>query len=143
MFIMTESVKSLLSELASAGHMEVEMDGDRLHVTVDCGSQKKGCKSVRNAGSSRPAPKEPSRPYFGKKRGRKAMPKYRTVNGRRTRVYTWNGKAKTTAEWAAEYDCTPAAIESRFRLHGSPETIRRRSKSDRTSLKAKLAGGAE
>lgn len=139
MFILTDSMRGLLAELASAGHMEVEMDGERLRVTVDCGSPKKEPK-VRNAISSRPAPKEPAKPRFGRKPGRKPAPRYKKVNGCRCRVFAYNGEELTTQEWARRYGTTTKAIESRFRLHGSPETVRNRSKSDRTSLKARLGG---
>lgn len=140
MFLLTDSVKSLLGELASAGRrMEIEMDGERLHVTVDYGSPKKEAK-VRNASASRPAPKEPSKPRFGRKPGRKPAPKYKNVNGRRRRVFTYNGETLTVREWAERYGTTAKAIDSRFRLRGSPETVRNRSKSDRNLLKARLGG---
>ena len=140
MFILTDSMRGLLSELASAGHMEVEMDGEKLRVTVDCGSPKKGA-SVRNASSSRPAPKEPAKPRFGKKPGRKPKAEYKVIDGCRHRLYTFNGETLTTQEWAKRYDCNVKTIVSRFRNNGTPETKRNRSKSDKTSLKAKLASG--
>lgn len=139
MFILTDSMRGLLGELASAGHMEVEMDGERLRVTVDCGPQKKGPK-VRNAGSSRPAPKEPSKPRFGKKPGRKPKPEYKVVDGRKLRLYTFKGESLTLGEWAKRYGCGTKTMASRFRNTGTPETSRNKSKSDRTSLKARLGG---
>lgn len=139
MFILTDSMRGLLSELASAGHMEVEMDGERLHVTVDCGSPKKGPK-VRNASASRPAPKEPSKPRFGKKPGRKAKAEYKVVGGYRRRVYSFNGETLTLQEWAKRYNVGEKTMASRFRASGTPETTRNKSKSDRTSLKARLGG---
>lgn len=142
MFILTDSMRGLLSELASAGHMEVEMDGERLHVTVDCGSPKKGLK-VRSASASRPAPKEPKRLRFGKKPCRKPKAEYKVVDGIRRRLYTFKGETLTLQEWAKRYGANEKTMASRFRTSGTPETTRNRSKSDRSSLKARLAGGAK
>ena len=139
MFILTDSMRGLRSELASAGHMEVEMDGERLHVTVDCGSPKKGPK-VRNASSSRPAPKEPAKPRFGRKPGRKAKAEYKVVDGVRQRVHTFNGLTLTVKEWAKKYGVGEKTMASRFRASGTPETTRNRAKGDKTSLKARLGG---
>lgn len=144
MFILTDSMKGLLSELASAGHaMEITLDADRLHVTVDYGEPAK--RKTRNASASRPAPKEPSKPRFGKKPGRKAKAKakakykYKVVGGKRLRLYAFNGETLTLGEWAKKYDTNIHTMASRFRISGTPETTHRTAKSDRTSLKAKLA----
>ena len=142
MFILTESVRGLLGELASAGHaMEITLDADKLHVTVDYGKPAK--REARNASASRPAPKEPSKPRFGKKPGRKAKAEYKVVDGIRRRLYTFKGETLTLQEWAKRYGANEKTMASRFRTSGTPETTRNRSKSDRSSLKAKLAGGAE
>lgn len=140
MFILTDSIRGLLGELASAGHMEVEMDGERLHVTVDCGSPKRAAKG---ASSRSPAAKGPSKPRFGGKPGRKAGPEYKVIDGKRLRLYTFNGETMTVKEWAARYGVGEKTMVSRFRVSGTPETVRNRSKSDKSGLKARLAESAE
>lgn len=142
MFIMTDSIRGLLAELASAGHMEVEMDGERLHVTVDCGSPRngmprKGAPKVHAYAASALAA---AKPRFGKKPGRKAKAEYKVVGGCRRRLYTFNGETLTLREWAERYGTGEKTMASRFRASGTPETVRNRSKSDRTSLKARLGG---
>lgn len=143
MFILTDSMRGLLSELASAGHMEVEMDGERLHVTVDCGSPKKGAPKARACAASALAAAKPAKPRFGKKPGRKPKPEYKVVDGKRLRLYTFNGETLTLREWAKKYGTGEKTMASRFRASGTPETTRNKSKSDKTSLKARLAGGAK
>lgn len=142
MFILTDSMRGLLSELASAGHMEVEMDGERLRVTVDCGSPKNGAPEVRACAASALAAAKPAKPRFGKKPGRRPKPEYKVVDGVRHRLYAFNGLTLTLREWAKKYGVGEKTMASRFRANGTPETVRNRSKSDRTSLKARL-GDAE
>lgn len=136
MYLMSESVKGLLAELASAGRMEMTIDENGVHVTVDCGAPRK----AKNATASRTAPKEPAKPRFGKKPGRKPKAEYKVVDGIRRRLYTFGGKTLTLREWAKKYGVGEKTMASRFRNSGTPETTRRRSKFDKTaSLKAKLA----
>lgn len=139
MFILTDSVRGLLGELAHAGHMEVEIDADRLRVTVDCGSPKRAAKGADYA---RPAAKGTPKPRFGGKPGRKAKAEYRVADGVRKRLYTFNGESLTLREWAERYDVCEKTMASRFRNGGTPETVRNKSKSDKSRLKARL-GGAE
>jgi hypothetical protein len=138
MFIMTDSVRSLLAELASAGRMEIEMDTDHIRVAVDCGEPAK--RRARDASASRPAPKEPSKPRFGRKPGRKAKAEYKVVDGVRRRLHTFNGETLTLQEWAKKYNVGEKTMASRFRVSGTPETQRNSSKSDKNSLKARLGG---
>lgn len=124
MTYLTDSAAKLVKELAAFAAVELEIS--ETHILI-------------RATPFKAPPREKGKPTLsgnGKIVGRPEV--RRSENGRRLKLYEFNGERKTMKEWADKYGVSRAAMEFRFRVNGSPETVQRRGKGDKSKIKGKV-----
>ena len=125
MIYMTENMVKLAKELAAFAVVEIGVRESELLI---------------RATPYKAPPREKGRPTLSEKGKILGRPEVRHAsNGKRLKLFEFNGERLSAAEWAERYGVTEKAMRQRFARSGTPEAEERHSKSERTSLKAKLS----
>lgn len=125
MIYITENMVKLAKELAAFAVVEIGVKESEL--------------IIRTTPYKAP-PRDKGQPTLSEKGKILGRPEVRRAsNGKRLKLFEFNGERLSAAEWAERYGVTEKAMRQRFDRSGTPEAEVRHSKSERTSLKAKLS----
>lgn len=125
MTYVNETLAKLVRELAEVASVEMTVREDEITIrAARSGFPGKHETSVRNV----------------RKSGKAGKFSVKSRNGQRLKTWTFEGETKTCAEWAEKYGIPYKVMNSRLHRGGSPETVLRRSRKDKSHLKAKMKG---